>query len=119
MAYYAYKHVRDLLPKHIIDAQGPDYQGDGNYDGDQWYAAEDYIRELIDQRDTARAELAKLANAELPKPVNQGLLDALKGMVQLDIENHQRGGGDIDVCKEVMDAYAAIAAAEAHTGEKT
>ena len=69
MAYYAYKHVRDLLPKHIIDAQGPDYEGNGNYDGDQWYAAQDYILELIDQRDTARAELAKLANAELPEPL--------------------------------------------------
>jgi hypothetical protein len=46
MAYYAYKTVRDLLPKHIIDAQGPDYEGDGNYDGDQWYAAKAYINEL-------------------------------------------------------------------------
>ena len=43
MAYYAYKHVRDLLPKFIIDKQGDKYEGDGNYDGDQWYAAEDYI----------------------------------------------------------------------------
>lgn len=46
MAYYAYKTVRDLLPKHIIDAQGSDYEGNGNYDGDQWYAAAAYINEL-------------------------------------------------------------------------
>jgi hypothetical protein len=49
MAYYAYKTVRDLLPEHIIKAQGPDYEGDGNYDGDQWYAAEAYILELKEQ----------------------------------------------------------------------
>jgi hypothetical protein len=48
MAYYAYKAVRDLLPKHIIDAQGVDYEGEANYDGDQWYAAEAYINELRD-----------------------------------------------------------------------
>ena len=59
MAYYAYKQVRDLLPQHIIDAQGPDYEGNGNYDGDQWDAAATYIEELVEQRDTARAELAK------------------------------------------------------------
>ena len=56
MAYYTYKQVRDLLPQHIIDAQGPDYEGDGNYDGDQWNAAADYIDELITQRDTLTAE---------------------------------------------------------------
>lgn len=43
MAYYAYKTVRYLLPEFIIKKQGEDYEGDGNYDGDQWYAAEDYI----------------------------------------------------------------------------
>jgi hypothetical protein len=48
MADYAYKTVRDLLPKHIIDAQGADYEGEANYDGDQWYAAEAYINELRD-----------------------------------------------------------------------
>ena len=52
MAYYAYKTVRDLLPKHIIDAMGEDYEGDGNYDGDQWYAAESYILELQAHRST-------------------------------------------------------------------
>lgn len=49
MAYYAYKQVRDLLPVHIIERQGPDYEGDGNYDGDQWNAAADYILELQEE----------------------------------------------------------------------
>lgn len=61
MAYYAYKTVRDLLPPHIIEAQGPDYEGDGNYDGDQWYAAEAYILELRDQRDDLVAVMEQLA----------------------------------------------------------
>lgn len=43
MAYYNYKHVRDQLPEWIIKAMGEDYEGDGNYDGDQWLAAEAYI----------------------------------------------------------------------------
>jgi hypothetical protein len=43
MAYYNYKIVRDQLPSWIIEAQGPDYEGDGNYDGDQWCAAAAYI----------------------------------------------------------------------------
>jgi len=34
MAAYAYKYVRDRLPQFIIDKQ-VDYEGDGNYDGDQ------------------------------------------------------------------------------------
>ena len=44
--------------------------------------------------------------------LNAELLEALKGMVQLDEEEHQRGPGDIDICKEVQDAHAAIAKAE-------
>ncbi len=47
MAAYAYKYVRDRLPQFIIDKQ-VDYEGDGNYDGDQWYAAADYIDYLED-----------------------------------------------------------------------
>jgi hypothetical protein len=46
MAYYTYKVVRDLLPQHIIDAMGDDYEGGANYDGDQWLAAAEYIKEL-------------------------------------------------------------------------
>ena len=60
MAYYAYKQVRDLLPQHIIDAQGPDYEGAADYDGDQWVAAADYIVELREQNETQRYEIQAL-----------------------------------------------------------
>jgi len=60
MAYYACKQVRDLLPQHIIDAQGSDYEGNAGYDGDQWDAAAEYIEELVLERDALRAELAEL-----------------------------------------------------------
>lgn len=43
------------------------------------------------------------------------LLEALRGMLQLDEENHQRYPGDEDVCAEVRLARAAIAKA---TGKK-
>ena len=59
--------------------------------------------------DLAAAELRRLHE------VNAELLEALKGLVQLDEEEHQRGPGDIDICQEVQIAYAAIAKA---TGEK-
>jgi hypothetical protein len=39
------------------------------------------------------------------------LASALRGMLQLDEENHQRYAGDGDVCKEVRDARAALASA--------
>lgn len=43
---------------------------------------------------------------------NAALLEALKGMVQLDREHHQRGDDDIDISHEVQSAYNAIAKAE-------
>jgi hypothetical protein len=43
MAYYAYKEVRDILPQWLIDSQGASYQGEADYDGDQWIAAAEYI----------------------------------------------------------------------------
>jgi hypothetical protein len=46
MAYYAYKRVQQLIPQHIIDKQGKNYNGDPSYDGDLWDAAADYIEEL-------------------------------------------------------------------------
>jgi hypothetical protein len=57
MAFYAYKTVRDLLPDHIIKSMGDDYEGAADYDGDQWYAAEAYINELVKERDTLRQQL--------------------------------------------------------------
>jgi len=47
MSYYNYKYVRDQLPEWIIKEQGEDYEGDANYDGDQWCAASDYIDYLV------------------------------------------------------------------------
>ncbi len=44
------------------------------------------------------------------------LLEALRGMLALDEEHHQRGHCDDDVCAEVRKALAAIAKA---TGEPT
>lgn len=42
------------------------------------------------------------------------LESALRGMLQLDEENHQRHPGDEDVCKEVRDARAALSAHGRH-----
>lgn len=45
MAMYAYKFVRDQLPPYLTtDKEG--YEGDANYDGDQWDAAAEYIAAL-------------------------------------------------------------------------
>ena len=54
---------------------------------------------------SAAAELRRL------HAVNQELLDALRGMLELDEEHHQRGHCDDDVCTEVRKARAAIAKA--------
>lgn len=73
MAHYSYKLVRDLLPKHIIDDMGADYEGDGNYDGDQWVATEAYIEQLLVQRTKLVAALVMARdmmisnNLDLPK----------------------------------------------------
>ena len=83
MAYSAYKTVRDLLPPHIIEAQGPDYEGDGNYDGDQWYAAEEYILEL-------KAELATLRTAA------QQALEALQWM-DMPLNSHNVDELDVKI----------------------
>jgi hypothetical protein len=48
MASYAYKYAREYIPEYIIDAQGEDYEGSCDYDGDLWYAASDYIKALED-----------------------------------------------------------------------
>lgn len=43
------------------------------------------------------------------------LLEALRGLLALDKEHHQRGHDDEDICQEVQAAYAAIAKAEENT----
>lgn len=62
MAYYAYKNVRDLLPDHIIKAQGEDYEGTCDYDGDMWIAAADYIIELKAQVEAQQTSMRLALN---------------------------------------------------------
>jgi hypothetical protein len=54
MAYYAYKEVRDLIPDWFrdeyiakIEAEGGEYVGDSNYDGDMWSLTAEYIHYLL------------------------------------------------------------------------
>ena len=61
----------------------------------------------------AEGTAAMLANARLIAAAPE-LLDALRGMLALDDEHHQRGHCDDDVCAEVRKAHAAITKA---TGE--
>ena len=56
------------------------------------------------------AEIQKL------RAQRDALLEALRGLLALDKEHHQRGHDDEDICQEVQAAYAAIKNAE---GEKT
>ena len=81
-------------PVAVVDVTQYDGFQDDSIELAQFYAAANpaAILELIRQRDE--------------------LLAALKGMVQLDRENHQRGDDDIDIANEVQDAYNAIAKAE-------
>jgi hypothetical protein len=67
MGSYAYKYVRDELPPYLT-SEKEDYEGDANYDGDQWYAAGDYIAELEDL-------VVRLMNGD--EPSNDRLLDWL------------------------------------------
>lgn len=58
-------------------------------------------------------EDAEFVDAELRRlySVNQALLEALRGMLALDDEHHQRGHCDDDVCTEIRKAREAIAKA--------
>ena len=72
---------------------------------------EKWLRPVI-ARFSSGVSLANL-NLMLSAPE---LLEALRGMLALDEEHHQRGHCDDDVCAEVRKALAAIAKA---TGENT
>ena len=69
MAAYAYKYVRDLLPPYLTH-EVPGYEGEANYDGDQWVATADYIAHL-------EKELA-LQYAKTGSMENQCLLNWLR-----------------------------------------
>lgn len=72
------------------------------------------VATLIAETVSTEREAIQEANARLIAAAPE-LLAALKAMVALDEEEHQRGPGDIDICKEVQDAYAAIAKATGET----
>ncbi len=73
-----------------------EWVGDG-YDA-EWNAALDEVLRL---------------NATPPQPAEVGeLVEAVRGMLALDEENHQRCSGDEDVCLEVRKARAALAKLE-------
>ena len=46
--------------------------------------------------------------ADLLREQRSEMLSALQGMLALDIDDHQRGNGDEDVCAEVRAAQLAI-----------
>jgi hypothetical protein len=62
---YAYKYTRDLLPPYITDRDG--YDGDANYDGDMWYATQDYIEELEMELSLQYQKTQDFANQPLKK----------------------------------------------------
>jgi hypothetical protein len=95
------------------------------------YAAEANTHLLVESRQNDYSAMAWLAECRVAagddgsrnmpdfvgyltdlKQQRDELLAALIGMVQLDIENHQRGDDDIDIAQEVQAAYNAIAKAE-------
>lgn len=55
MAYYNYKIVRDQIPDNFHAAfvcayeklTGNEYEGEANYDGDQWILTAEYIEYLL------------------------------------------------------------------------
>jgi len=72
----------------------------------------DPANEAIDPGADTIEHHPKRLEADKVRKQRDELLAALRGMVQLDIENHQRGDGDIDIAQEVQAAYNAIANAE-------
>lgn len=75
------------------------------------------LRRLHAENAAASTHLSELMK-DLVKVETQldALLEALRGLLALDKEHHQRGHDDEDICQEVQAAYAAIKNAE---GEKT
>lgn len=45
MAAYSYKYARAKIPEYVTNLI-EDYEGEANYDGDLWVAADNYIVEL-------------------------------------------------------------------------
>ena len=64
MAAYTYKYVRDLIPPYVKETFD-DYDGDANYDGDQWSAAEEYIKDLEAELSNQFKKTKSLRNEKL------------------------------------------------------
>ena len=73
MAAYSYKFARAKIPQYITDAIDG-YEGEANYDGDLWIAADEYIVHL-------ETELARQYEMT-GKMHNEKLLDWLKNRPQ-------------------------------------
>ena len=92
--------------KQRVDIDSRSY--DEFMDNQRWtglartYGCEDYPE---------KGSEAMMANARLIAAAPE-LLEALRGMLALDEEHHQRGHCDDDVCAEVRKARAAIAKAK-------
>lgn len=73
----------------------------------------DVVDEFDVQSEHMPLELYSDISSELRRlhEVNKELLEALRGLLALDEEHHQRGHCDDDVCAEVLKARAAIAKA--------
>ena len=64
MGAYNYKYVRDQLPPYLtMGADG--YEGDANYDGEQWCAAAYYITELEQELAKQYAQTKTMHNDKL------------------------------------------------------
>jgi hypothetical protein len=64
MGSYSYKYVRDQLPPYLT-TETECYEGDANYDGDQWGAAADYITELESELARQYAQTKAMQNEKL------------------------------------------------------
>jgi hypothetical protein len=62
MSYYNYKRVRDVIPEEFVErykakclAEGYEYEGTCNYNGDMWSMTAEYIEELHAQLKATQA----------------------------------------------------------------
>jgi len=63
---------------------------------------------IMDRENAEKREYEALGRANTLEQQVKLLRDALRGMLDLDEENHQRGAGDDDICAEVRAAYEAL-----------
>ena len=61
-----------------------------------------------------RSGSTRVIRGHMPLEVRRELMAAVKAMLSLDEDNHQRHAGDDDVCYEVRKAREAVAKALGH-----